>query len=145
MSPFCERLSEQLAVVATVDPVSQGGTAVTSDNFSMSLHRRALFILSTGANPTGVLVNIQEGTVNWTAGTATILTRAATAVVGVNSQYLFEVSGEAMAAGLTHLRAQLTPSGAAHLISLVALADVERYHPASDRDLATVVAIQAAN
>jgi len=145
MSPFCERLSEQLAVVATVDPVSQGNTAVTSDNFSMSLHRRALFILSTGANPTGVLVNIQEGTVNFTAGTATILTRAATAVVGVNSQYLFEVSGEAMAAGLTHLRAQLTPSGAAHLISLVCLADVERYYPASDRDLATVVAIQAAN
>lgn len=142
---FCERLSEQLAVVATVDPVSQGNTAVTSDAFSMSLHRRALFILSTGANPTGVLVNIQEGTVNFTAGTATILTRAATAVIGVNSQYLFEVSGEAMAAGMVNLRAQLTPSGAAHLISLIALADVERYHPASDRDLATVVAIQAAN
>lgn len=142
---FCERLSEQLAVVATVDPVSQGATAVTSDAFSMALHRRALFILSTGANPTGVLVNIQEGTVNFTAGTATILTRAATAVVGVNSQYLFEVSAEAMAAGMVNLRAQLTPSGAAHLISLVALADVERYHPASDRDLPTVVAIQAAN
>lgn len=144
---FCERLSEQLALVATVDPVSQGNTAVTSDAFSMSLHRRALFILSTGANPTGVLVNIQEGTVNFTAGTATILTRAATAVVGINSQYLFEVSGEAMADGMVNLRAQLTPSGAAHLISLVCLADVERYHPGSDQppSLATVIAIQAAN
>ena len=144
---FCERLSEQLAVVATVDPVSRGNTIITSDSVAMAVHRRALFILQTGANPTGILVNIQEGTVLWTAGTATILTRAATAVVGVNSQYLFEVSGEAMGAGLTHLRAQLTPSGATHLISLVCLADVERYHPGSDQppSLATVVAIQADN
>lgn len=142
---FCERLTEQLAVVATIDPVSQGATAVTSDSFSMALHRRALFILSTGANPTGVAVAIQEGTVNWTAGTATILSAAATAITAANSQWLYEVSAEAMGAGLTHLRAVLTPAGAAHLISLVALADVGRYHPASDRDLASVVAIQCAN
>ena len=143
---FCERLSEQLGIVATVDPMSQGATMVASDIIAMSLHRRALFILSTGANPTGVLVNIQENTaLAFTAGTATILTRAATAVVGVNSQYLFEVSAEAMGANMQYLRAQLTPSGAAHLISMVVLADVERYHPASDRDLATVIAIQVAN
>ena len=143
---FCERLSEQLAVIATIDPVSQGNTAVACDVFGMALHRRALFILQTGANPTGVLVNIQENAASaFTAGTATILTRAAAAVVGVNSQYLFEVSAEAMAAGSQFLRAQITPSGAAHLVSMVVLADVERYHPASDRDLASVVAIQAAN
>ena len=141
---YCERLSEQLAVVATIDPVSQGATGVTSDNFSMALHRRALFILSTGANPTGVGILIQEGTVNWTAGTTTILSAAGTAVTAANSQWLFEVSAEAMGAGLTHLRAVVTPLGAAHLISLIALADVERYGPASDRDLASVVAIAAA-
>ena len=141
---FCERLSEQLAVVATIDPQAGGTTAHTSDNFSMSLHRRALFILSIGAGTAGNTVAIQEGTVNFTAGTATILTRAATAVAAANSQYLFEVSGEAMGAGLTHLRAVVTSVGA-DLLSLVALADVERYHPASDRDLASVVSIQAAN
>ena len=141
---FCERLSEQLAVVATIDPQAAASGALTSDNFSMSLHRRALFILSIGAGTAGNLVAIQEGTVNWTAGTATILTRAATAVATANSQFLFEVSAEAMAAGLTHLRAVITSVGA-DLLSLVVLADVERYHPASDRDLASVVAIQAAN
>lgn len=144
---FCERLSEQLAVIATIDPqAGVSATPITSDDFSMSLHRRALFILSTGAgNTAGILVNIQEGTVNWTAGTATILTRAATACAALNSQYLFEVSAEAMADGLTHLRAVCTPT-ATPLLSLVALVDCERYHPATDTpDLASVVAIQAAN
>jgi len=143
---FCERLSEQLAVVATIDPVAQGAAAVACDVFSMQLHRRALFILSTGGCPTGILVNIQENTASaFTTGTATLLTRAATAVVAANSQFLFEISSEAMSDGFTFLRAEITPSGADHLVSMVVLADVERYSPASDRNLASVVAIQAAN
>ncbi len=141
---YCERLSEQLAIVATIDPVSQAGTAVACDVFQMTNHRRALFVLSTGANPTGVLVNIQENAAAaFTAGTATLLTRAATAVVGINSQYLFEVTAAALSAGFTYLRAQITPSGAAHLVSMVVLADVDRYKPASQYDLATVVSIQS--
>ena len=141
---FCERLSEQLAVVATIDPVAGGTAAHTSDNFSMALHRRALFILQTGVGTAGNTVAIQEGTVNFTAGTATILSAAATAVATAASQWLYEVSAEAMGAGLTHLRAVVTSVGA-DLISMVVLADVERYHPASDRDLPTVQLIQAAN
>jgi len=144
MSPFCERLSEQLCVVATIDPQAGGSAAHTSDAFSMSLHRRALFILSTGAGSAGNTVAIQEGTINWSAGTATILSAAATAVAAANSQFLFEVSGEAMSAGRTELRAIVTSVGA-DLISMVVLADVGRFSPESDRDLASVVSIQAAN
>lgn len=146
---FCERLSEQLAVVATIDPVSQGATAITSDAFSMALHRRALFILQTGlgAATTGMAVAIQENTFagfTGTTGTLTIIAATAAAVILDDSQYLFEVSAEAMAAGFTHLRAVVTPVGAANLISMVVLADVERYHPATDTpDLASVVSIQA--
>ena len=141
---YCERLSEQLAIVATIDPVSQGAAMVACDIFAMTNHRRALFVLSTGANPTGILVNIQENAAAaFTAGTATLLTRAATAVVGVNSQYLFEVSAGAMGHGMQYLRAQITPSGVAHLVSMVVFADVDRYKPASQFDLATVVAIQS--
>jgi hypothetical protein len=143
--PFCMRLSEQLAVVATIDPQTGATGAVTSDSVAMALHRRALFILQSGAGMTaGIAVAIQEGTVGWTAGTATILSAAATAIVAPNSQWLYEVSGEAMADGLTHLRAIVTPVNVG-LFSLICLADVERYYPASDRDLASVVAIQAAN
>jgi len=145
MMPFCERLSEQLAVVATVDPTNAVTLITATDVFSMAMHRRALFILQTGATVgTGVLCNIEEGPVVGMTGSAVILTAPATAVVAADSQYLFEVSGEAMAAGNTFLRGRFTPTGAT-ILSCVVLADVERYHPASDRDLASVVSIQAAN
>jgi len=144
--PFCERLSEQLAVVATIDPVAAATAAAATDIFSMSLHRRTLFILQTGATVgTGILCNIQEGpTAAMTGGTAAILTLAATACTAVASQYLFEVSGEAMGLNMQYLRGAFDPAGAS-IYAVVALADVERYHPASDRDLASVVSIQAAN
>ena len=142
---FCERLSEQLAVVATIDPQAGGTGALTTDVVAMGLHRRALFILSTGAGTAGCAVAIQEANAAFTAGTATILAAANTAVgVTANTQNLFEVSAEAMGAGLTALRGVFT-SVAGDIISVVALADVIRYHPASDRDLASVVSIQAAN
>ena len=145
---FCERLSEQLGVVATIDPESIATTAEDSDIFSMQLHRRALFILSTGAtvNTPGILVQIREGLdAAMTATTAAILSAAATAVTATDSQFLFEVSAEAMQAGYTYLNGRVTPGAGATLVSMVVLADVERYHPASDRDLASVVSIQAAN
>ena len=143
--PFCERLSEQLAVVATIDPQAGGTGALTTDVVAMGMHRRALFILSNGAGTAGVTVAIQEANAGFTAGTATILAGAATAVgVTANTQNLYEVSAEAMGAGLTALRGVFTSTGA-DILSVVVLADVERYHPASDRDLATVLTIQAAN
>jgi len=146
MMAFCERLSEQLAVVATIDPVAALTAATPTDIFSMQLHRRALFILQTGATVgTGILCNIQEGVdAAMTATTAAILTLAATACNAVASQYLFEVSAEAMADGYTYLRGTFDPTGAT-VLSVVVLADVERYHPGSDRDLASVVSIQCAN
>ena len=145
---FCERLSEQLAVVGTIDPADISGAAQDSDIFSMQLHRRALFILSTGAtvNAPGILVQIREGLdAAMTATTAAILSAAATAVTATDSQFLFEVSAEAMQAGYTYLSGRVDAGAGATLASMVVLADVERYHPASDRDLASVVSIQAAN
>ena len=146
--PFCERLSEQLAVVATIDPADISGAAQNSDIFSMALHRRALFILSTGAtvNAPGILVQIREAVdAAATATTAVILTRAAADVTATDSQFLFEVSAEAMAAGHTYLVGTVDAGAGATLASMIVLADVERYHPASDRDLPSVVSIQAAN
>ena len=145
---FCERLSEQLAVIATIDPGDISGAAQDSDIFSMALHRRALFILSTGAtvNAPGILVQIREGLdAAMTATTAVILSATAAAVTATDSQFLFEVSGEAMAAGYTYLSGRVDAGAGLTYGSMVVLADVERYHPASDRDLASVVSIQAAN
>ena len=142
---FCERLSEQLAIVAVVNPVAvTGSAAVTAPVFSMALHRRALFILQTGAVFTDATVLIQEGPVIGMTGSATILTGAATAITAINSQYLWEVSAEAMAAGNSWLRASLVATNA-EVISMIVLADVERYHPGSDQNLGTVVIDGVAN
>jgi len=139
---FCERLSEQLAVVGTIDPQTLAILAST-DVIDMSLHRRCLFTLMTGGTVNDVLVNIYEGTVA-VPNSAVILTRAAADTDGLNSQYIFEVSAEAMADGYTVLRGDFTPTGAT-LMAVLVQADVERYHPGSDRNIATVAAIQCAN
>ena len=141
---FCERLSEQLAVVATIDPVAGATGAATTDVVAMGMHRRALFILQRGVGVAGITCNIQEANAGFTALTAVILTRAAADTDVAATQHIFEVSAEAMGVGCTALRGVFTSVGA-DLYAVVVLADVERYHPASDRDLATVVSIQAAN
>ena len=143
---YCERLSEQLAVVATIDPITLGATAtVNSDVFSMEFHRRALFIVKTGAVvATGINVNIQENAaLAFTAGTGTLLAAATAAVTAVASQFLFEVSAAALSTGFTFLRGQIVTTGNGSIVDMTVLADVERYHPASDRDLPSVVSIQA--
>ena len=142
---FCERLSEQLCIVATIDPIAMTATTAVSDVFSMALHRRALFILQTGAAFVAGTVLIQEGPVVGMTGSATILTGAATAITAVATQYLFEVSAEAMADGMIFLRASIAGLTATNPISMVVLADVERYSPGTDHDLATVVIAGVAN
>jgi hypothetical protein len=141
---YCERLSEQLAIIATIDPVALAGTTTTSDVFIMTNHRRALFILQTGAAWASATVLIQDNPASaFTAGTATLLTGLTTTVTDADSQYLYEVSAEAMTAGSTWLRCHIQGANATDPISMVVLADVDRYKPASQYDLASVDVIQS--
>ncbi len=141
---YCERLSEQLAIVATIDPIALTGTVAVSDAFVMTNHRRVLFILQTEAAFASASVLIQENVASaFTAGTATLLTGTTGTVVGNASQYLYEVSAAALSAGFTWLRASLTGMTIGDLISMVVLADVDRYKPASQYDLASVDVIQS--
>jgi len=141
---FCERLSEQLAVVATIDPQAGATGAQTSDVVDMTFYRRALFVMMRGAGTAGQTVDIQEANGGFTALTATILTRVSADCDVTLEQHLFEVTSEAMAYGCTALRAVVTSSGT-DIYALLCLADVIRYHPASDYDLNTVASIQVAN
>ena len=144
---FCERLSEQLAVVGTIDPVSQGAALISTDVVNMALHRRCMFTLLLGAAPdaAGVLVNIQEGTVA-VPNSAVILTSAGVDVDVANWCYIWEVSAEAMADTYTVLRGDFTPLGAGPtLMSVLVQADVERYHPGSDSNIAGTTIMGTAN
>ena len=141
---YCERLSEQLAIIATIDPIALTGTVAVSDIFQMTNHRRALFIFQTEAAFASASVLIQENVASaFTAGTATLLTGTTGTVTGNASQYLYEVSASALATGFTWLRASLTGMTIGDLISMVVLADVDRYKPASQYDLASVDVIQS--
>ncbi len=141
---YCERLSEQLAIVATIDPVAIAGSTTVSDVFVMTNHRRALFILQTGAVFGQAGVAIQENNAAaFTAGTATLLTGAATTVTAAASQYLYEVTASAMGVGFQWLRCAIVAATPTDVISMVVLADVDRYKPASQYDLASVAVIQS--
>jgi hypothetical protein len=141
---YCERLSEQLAIVATIDPVALVGTTTTSDVFIMTNHRRALFILQTGAAFASATVLIQENNLAAFAGTtATLLTGLTTTVTDAASQYLYEVSAAALDHGYQWLRCHIQGANITDPISMVVLADVDRYKPASQYDLASVDVIQS--
>lgn len=141
---YCERLSEQLAIVATIDPVQLAGTTTTSDVFIMTNHRRALFILMTGNPFAAATVLIQENNVAAFAGTtATLLTGAIGTVTEADSQYLYEVSAAALGAGYQWLRCHIQGATQTEPIAMVVLANVDRYKPASQYDLASVDVIQS--
>jgi len=142
---FTERLTEQLAVVGAIDPSTGVVALISSDVINMQYHRRCLFTLMTGdtVGGTGILVQIQEGTVA-VPNSAVILTSIATAVATVDNQYIWEVSAEAMDVGYNVLRADVTPTGASILAMLIQ-ADVERYHPASDLNHADATIMGTAN
>jgi len=134
-----ERLSEQLAIVATIDPDAYATTTLTTDVFDMDVHHECMFIIQVGTNGGTVDFEVQESTATG-AGTVT-----ATAVASITQlaaadddvQVKVSVRGEDMTPGYSYLRGVLTLSGATDA-GVGALADRARYKPASGNDLASV-------
>lgn len=145
-----ERLSEQLAVVSKLDPVSQGAGTVTSDVVDMRLFRRILFVLQVGALGASATVDMTikgdsaSGGSYTTTITGKVITQLTQAGTDSNKVVLVEVTAEEMAAqGFRYCRAAVVVATAACLISLVALADNARYETAAEFDLAAVDEIVA--
>jgi hypothetical protein len=146
-----ERLSEQLAIVGTIDPVAATatGTAAT-DIFNMENHHEVMFVLMFNTvTPNGATIDfaVQEGT-GTTAGTFNTVTAVAAAVQGTGAnadddQWVVTVRGEDMTPGYSYLRGFVTLGGTVTTVeySVVALADRARYKPANVGDLASVTQI----
>ena len=141
---YTERLSQSLAVVATIDPQSATAGTYLTDAVDMLQFRRAFFILSVGAltasNTSDFTVtgcSTSGGTYALVTGkTATQLTKAGS---DDNKQVIIEVTAEEAAAqGFRFLKGQLITATAAALASVVVLAGQARYGAASDNDLASV-------
>ena len=142
---YTERLSEQLAVVATIDPASLTANTYLTDAIDMKLHRRVLFIIAVGAltssNTTdfSVVGDTASGGSYATTITGKTITQLTKAGSDDNKQVLVEVTAEEVAAqGLRYIKGSLVTAAAAALGCVVALADSTRYGPASDYDLASV-------
>ena len=140
---YTEQLSEKLAVVATIDPVSATANTYYTDAIDMKYWRRVMFVVQVGVMAsTGTLdFSIVEGTT--TSPTAAMvpakgITQLTAASTDDAKQVIVEVAAEELAAGNRYIRGKLVTATAASLVSVVALADVGRYKPENGYDLASV-------
>lgn len=142
---YNQALTERLAIVSTLDPVSQSAATVTSDVVDMKQFRRVIFILSLGAMTTNSTVDmtIKGDTASNGSFATTITGKAITQLTEAgsdgNKQVAVEVTAEEVAAqGYRYIRAAVVVGTAASLISLVGLGEFMRYSNASASDLSSV-------
>lgn len=142
---YTEQLTEQLAVVATIDPDAYTADAYTSDWIDMSQRRRALFVVMAGTLGTAATLDakVQEATSAAGAGAQDLSGKAITQMVKAtddDKQAIIEVVAEEMSAGFRYLALVMTVGEATSDAGAIALANVSRYKPDTD-DLASVAEI----
>ncbi len=141
---YTERLSEQLPVVATIDPQLVDNATVSSDLVDMETRRRVIFVLAIGATDITVDAKVREAQDASATGEQDLSGKAITQLSATddNKQVVIEVTAEELSAGFTHLSLDVIVGDgtAGAYVSVVALADVSRYKPDTG-DLASVAEI----
>ena len=142
-----QKLSEQLAVVACIDPDAYSTGTQGSDSIDMLYHERVMFIVMVGDLGTNGTVDfkVQESAdgSTWYDLSGKSITQLTDAGTDDDKQAIVEVATSEMTAGRRYLRGVLTIGTAASDAGVVAIADSSRYQPASDFDLASVDEIVA--
>lgn len=140
------RIAEQLSVLATIDPVSQGAGTVTTGWLSASNHERFEAIIQTGVmGASGTLDGkLQQATDSAGTGVKDITGKALAQILkaaGDNKQALINLRQDEMdlANNFTYFRLSLTVGTATSLISAVVQAGIARNYPASALNQAGVV------
>ncbi len=141
-----DKLSERLAVVATVDPDAYLSGVQNTDYVDMSAFGEAIFVAMLGTGVTSGTLNLklQE---DKSAGTGTgaqdLTGKAITGLTtGSNDkQAVIHVRANDLSQGYTHVRGQLLASGAGADAAVLAIGGTPRFHPATDYDLASVAEI----
>jgi hypothetical protein len=113
---YTEQLTQRLALMNGIAPQQLNNATLNSDGVDIQMSRRALFVLSIGANAGSISAWLQESADNstWTAngqagafsgsgGTQTSLTGLTTA----NQVYTFECRDEDLTAGKRYVRLQI--------------------------------------
>lgn len=145
-----QRLSEGLAVVATVDPAAIAASTVNTDAIDMKNFRRVVFIVAVGTMGAGgtadfaVYGDTASGGSYATAITGKSITQLTKAGSDDNKQAIVEVTAEEVSAqGLRYIRGALVIGTATSPATVIALAGGLRHSPASEHDLASVDEIVA--
>ena len=142
------KISEQAAVLATIDPISQGAGTVTTGWISAANHERFAALVQTGVmGASGTLDGkLQQATDSSGTGAKDITGKALTQILkaaGDNKQAVINLRAEELdiANGFSYFRLSLTVGTAASLISAGVLAGVTKNMPASALNQAGVVQI----
>lgn len=147
---YTQRLSEALALVATIDPDAYTTGDQNSDAIDMENHRRVMFIVqagtlgSSGTLDFAVYGDTSSGGSFTTAITGKSITQLTEAGTDDDKQAIVEVTAEEVNdQSMRYIRGVLTVGVATSDAGMVALADASRFTPASAFDLATVDEIVA--
>jgi hypothetical protein len=143
-----ERASQMAGLVATIDPNNSTGETQTSDVIDASLYDSVLFILSVGAVSSSsgkIVLKVYEGTATGTVSTsvgATTWTQGNTS--SGNVQLIYDLDMQNLTGpNYRYVKATCTVSGSTGFFySLVGLGFKPRFHPASQGDLSSVLAIK---
>jgi hypothetical protein len=130
--------SDELAVVATIDPVAAATGTSTSDVIDLKLWGEVTFILQTGTMVTASTVDftVNSGTASGTVTTSVTDTTQITAVAGTGKQAIVTVDDSKVSG--RYINGVLKLGGGNSIASVIALAKRGRYNPAYDNDLASV-------
>lgn len=144
---YTERLSEQLAIVGTIDPGAYTEAAYSTDTVDMRYHRRALFIVMAGTLGSSATLDfkVQESAddSNWSDLTGKSITQLTQAGTDSDKQAIVEVAAEEITSTKRYIKGVMTVGTATSDCGVIVLADCTRYNPANAYDLSSVDEIVA--
>jgi len=140
-------LSEQLAIVATIDPDAYGTGTQSSDIVDMKYFDRVIFIVMAGDLGASATLDFKvqesaDGSI-WSDLTGKSITQLTQSGGDSDKQAIVEVRADELSAGYRYLKGVMTVGTAASDCGMVAIAGDLRYSPAEDYDLSSVNEIVA--
>ena len=140
--------SEQLAILATLDPISASAGSATSSWVPVQNFHSILAIINTGVLGTSATIDarLQQATDSSGTGSKDVTSRAITQIVkasGDNKQALINMRSDEIDTtnAYTHVRLVVTVGTAASVYGAQVLGMSPRFAPASDSNQAAVVQI----
>jgi hypothetical protein len=137
---YNRNVTESLAHLGGLDPVSQAAATVLTSAIDMALHRRVVFELQIGALTGSVDFKIQASATSG-GSYADVTGFAITQVTVANKKVRVECKAETVIGatnGNRFIKGSLTVTTGPALISLDIYGTVDRYEPASDQNVAAV-------